>query len=321
MHFPQNYLFSAVIVAALFVTPARAVEPVIVEHGPRDSKMIALTFDACPTSKEDEYDERVIEVLMREKVPATLFMSGRWIEKNEEKAKFLSGQPQFEIANHAFWHPHMLEKDDERILAELKRTQTAIGKATGKKPKYFRPPFGEVDERLAKLAAQAGLVTVQYDIASGDPDPGLSAKRIARAVVAGAKGGSIVVFHMNENGPHTADALPEVIKGLREKGFELVTVGEMLKKSDKGTRRHGDAKTGQEKGMATPEREDTDNQKKHDEVTTSTATAPTGTISSPEENTVSSATVTGKENKETEGEAGRGDTVIGGQGDKGIEKP
>jgi hypothetical protein len=73
-----------------------------------------------------------------------------------------------------------------------------------------------------------GLVTVQYDIASGDPDPGLSAKRIVRSVVADAKGGSIVVFHMNKNGPHTAEALSEVVKGLREKGFELVTVGEIL---------------------------------------------------------------------------------------------
>jgi peptidoglycan/xylan/chitin deacetylase (PgdA/CDA1 family) len=117
-------------------------------------------------------------------------------------------------------------------VRELKRTQAIIKKATGKRPKCFRPPFGEVDERLARLASLAGLVTVQYDIASGDPDPGLSAKRIVRAVVNEAKGGSIVVFHMNKNGLRTAEALPEIIKGLREKGFELVTVGEMLKKQE-----------------------------------------------------------------------------------------
>jgi peptidoglycan/xylan/chitin deacetylase (PgdA/CDA1 family) len=72
-------------------------------------------------------------------------------------------------------------------------------------------------------------VTIQYDIASGDPDPGLSAKRIARSVLADAQGGSIVVFHMNRNGMHTAEVLPEVIAGLRKKGFTLVTVGELLK--------------------------------------------------------------------------------------------
>ena len=230
----------------------QGLDPGIVEHGPRDSKKVALTFDACPTSKDDEYDERVIEVLIREKVPATLFMSGRWVEKNGERAKFLADQPQFEIANHAFWHPHMLEKDDERIVRELKRTQTIIKKVTGKRPMYFRPPFGEVDERLAKLASQAGLVTVQYDIASGDPDPGLSAKRIARAVVNDARGGSIVVFHMNENGLRTAEALPEIIKGLREKGFELATVGEMLKKPDAVKGRKGEGETEKEKEKEVP---------------------------------------------------------------------
>ena len=249
----------------------QAIEPKIIEHGLRDEKKIALTFDACPTSKVDEYDEKVIEVLVREKVPATLFMSGRWVEKNTDTVKSLAANPQFEIANHAFWHPHMLEKDDERILRELKRTQDIIRKVTGKRPKYFRPPFGEVDERLVKLAAQAGLVTVQYDIASGDPDPGLSTKRIIRGVVAEAKGGSIVVFHMNENGPRTHEALPEVIKQLREKGYELVTVGELLK--DRSTSHHGGTEAQRKAGK----------QKKNETVSNLTTTAPT--ISSPLETT------------------------------------
>jgi len=222
------FIILTVIFAAGVVSGSQSADPLIVEHSSRDSKMVALTFDACPTGHDDEYDERVIEVLTREKVPATLFLSGRWVEKNSERAKYLADQPQFEIANHAFWHPHMLEKDDERILRELKRTQAIIKKVTGKRPKYFRPPFGEVDERLARLASQAGLVTIQYDIESGDPDPGLSAKRIARSVVEEAKGGSIVVLHMNKNGVRTAEALPAIIWGLRERGFELVTVGEML---------------------------------------------------------------------------------------------
>lgn len=209
---------------------AETPEGVVIEHGGRHSGKIALTFDACPTGQPDEYDEKVVEVLLREKTPATLFMSGRWVEKNPEKAKYLAAQPQFEIANHAYWHPHMLEKDDARILRELKRTQTIIKKVTNKTPRYFRPPYGEVDERLAGLAKSAGLVTIQYDIASGDPDPGLSPQRIVRGVLRNAQGGSIVVFHMNRKGVHTAEVLPEVIKGLREKGFTLVTVGELLKK-------------------------------------------------------------------------------------------
>ncbi len=204
--------------------------PLVFDHGPRDSSKIALTFDACPTKRSDEYDEKVIDVLLAEKVPATLFMSGRWVEKNPEKTKFLASQPQFEIAAHSYYHPHLLEKDNERVLRELKRTQAVIKKVTGETPRYFRPPFGEVDERVAKLAAEAGLVTIQFDIASGDADPNLSRQRIARSVLRDAKGGSIIVFHMNRNGMHTAEVLPEIISGLRQRGFTLVTVGELFKK-------------------------------------------------------------------------------------------
>jgi len=216
--------------AAILSSTGYGQNSLIVEHGPRNSKMVALTFDACPTGHPEEFDEQVIEVLNKEQVPATLFFSGRWVEKNPDKTKELAAMPLFEIANHAYWHPHMLEKDDERVLRELNSTQRIIRKITGKKPKYWRPPYGEVDERVAGLAKKAGLVTIQYDIASGDPDPGLSAARIARVVVRDAQGGSIIVFHMNRNGVHTAEALPLVIEGLRKKGFELVTVGEMLGK-------------------------------------------------------------------------------------------
>jgi len=213
----------------LSATAADSRDDLIIEHGSRSSGKIALTFDACPTGLPDEYDEKVIEVLRREKTPATLFLSGRWVEKNPETAKHLAAQPQFEIANHAYWHPHMLEKDDARIARELKRTQAIIKKVTGKTPRYFRPPYGEVDERLANLVKTAGLVTIQYDIASGDPDLALSAHRIARSVLRDARGGSIIVFHMNRKGVHTAETLPMIIEGLRKKGFIFVTVGEMLK--------------------------------------------------------------------------------------------
>jgi len=228
--FNLSILLALLMFNAPQVRSAGSQDSLIIEHGPRNSRNIALTFDACPTNREDEYDEKVIEVLIREKVPATLFMSGKWVEKNPDTARNLANQPQFEIAAHTYFHPHLPEKTDERVLREMKRTQAMIKKVTGKTPRYYRPPFGEVDERVAKIAKEAGLVTIQYDIASGDPDPNLSPKRIVRAILREAKGGSIIVFHMNRNGVHTAEMLPGIIDGLRKKGFVLVTVGEMLKK-------------------------------------------------------------------------------------------
>jgi peptidoglycan/xylan/chitin deacetylase (PgdA/CDA1 family) len=229
--------------AALSVTDGPGTP--VIDHGPRNSTMVALTFDACPTKHADEYDEKVVDVLLREHVPATLFLSGRWVEKNPEKTKFLANHPQFEIEAHTYYHPHLLEKTDERVLREFKRTQAIIKKTTGRTPKYYRPPFGEVDERVASIAKSVGLTTILYDIPSGDPDPGLSPQRIVRVVMREAKGGSIIVFHMNRNGVHTAEILPEVIQKLRQKGFMLVTVGEMLKKTKSGRETTGTLSHGQ----------------------------------------------------------------------------
>ncbi len=231
----MNFIKIALLVVALTLCscmPVFAETPtsLIIEHGPRSTKKIALTFDACPTGKADEYDGQVIDILLQKQAPATLFLSGRWVEKNVLKAKFLASQPQFEIANHTYFHPHLLEKPDDRIIREFKNSQAEIRSVTGKKPRYFRPPFGEVDEHVAELAKKMGLVTIQYDIASGDPDPDLSPKRIVRVLLRDAQGGSIIVFHMNRNGVHTAEFLPELIDGLRKKGFSLVTVGDLLKK-------------------------------------------------------------------------------------------
>lgn len=218
---------------ASFVRANEAAAPAIIEHGPRESKLVALTFDACRTGLPDDFDGAVIDILMREKVPATIFMSGRWVERNRDGAVFLAEQPQFEIANHAYTHPHLIALNNDVVLRELRRTQEVLAKLNGKPPMYFRPPYGEVNERIASLAHQAGLTTIQFDIASGDPDPKLKPERIVRTILRDARGGSIIVFHMNKHGVHTAEELPEIIAGLRAKGFELVTVGQMLEKQER----------------------------------------------------------------------------------------
>lgn len=216
-------------------------DALIIEHGPRDSKKICLTFDACPTGRREEYDEKVVETLIKEKVPATLFISGRWAEKNPESVRFLAALPQFEIANHGHHHLHMTKITSGRARSELQFTQDILLRLTGKAPRLFRPPYGEVDDQLAKLACEEGLITIQYDIASGDPDASLSAEAIARFVLRQARSGSIIVFHMNGNGRRTAELLPSVISGLRAKGFEFVTVGRLLgiqtEREDKGLER------------------------------------------------------------------------------------
>jgi hypothetical protein len=76
--------------------------------------------------------------------------------------------------------------------------------------------------------ADAGLIPIQWDLATGDPSPSQSARAIAAAIVRGARPGSIVIMHANGRGYHTAEALALAIPALRAKGFEFATVSELI---------------------------------------------------------------------------------------------
>jgi peptidoglycan-N-acetylglucosamine deacetylase len=208
-----------------------AVQPVAAEVIARpDDKVprVALTFDACSTLDRSFYDERITRVLLATKTPATLFISGRWAETHLRQMRSLAQVPLFEIANHSYIHPHMTEVPPERQREELIWTQQILFTLTGKLPRFFRAPYGEVDEELAGVAARTGLRTVEYDFPSGDPDKRITKERLIVWVLARARPGSIVVMHMNRRGWHTAEALPDIVAGLRAKGFVLSQVGEMV---------------------------------------------------------------------------------------------
>ncbi|HLF19911.1 MAG TPA: polysaccharide deacetylase family protein [Bacteroidota bacterium] len=200
----------------------------IVSHGLRERKEIALTFDACPAGKQKDYDSLITKLLVEQKIPATLFLSGHWIKSHPNETKFLASFDHFDIGNHSYSHPHLQILPDEKIKLEIKRTQDLLFKITGKKAVLFRPPFGEYDSRVAQIVAGSGLQLVEYDLPSGDPDTTVSTRRLISHVVKNAKGGSIIVMHINGRGRHTAEALPKIIAQLKAKGFTLVKVSKFL---------------------------------------------------------------------------------------------
>ncbi|ATB42029.1 hypothetical protein CYFUS_007505 [Cystobacter fuscus] len=208
--------------------PTACVTAPIVTNGSRLRKRIALTFDAC-TTRKNEYDERVIRTLLETQTPATLFIGGGWALANPRRLQELAQYPGFELGNHTFSHANMPKvRDDRQVIEELQRAQRVVYDLTGQIPRYFRPPFGEVDGRVAWLASQAALTTINFDLPSGDPDGTVTPKRMVDWVLKQASPGGIVVMHMNHKRFPTAEALPAIIKGLRKRGFELVTVGTLL---------------------------------------------------------------------------------------------
>jgi peptidoglycan/xylan/chitin deacetylase (PgdA/CDA1 family) len=209
------------------------VAPEVVAHGARSVRTVALTFDACSTRDVSKYDERITQELIAEKTPATIFLGGSWAREEAVHVRELARHPElFELENHTYTHPHMpAVKDDARVRQELLRTQAEVQALTGRIPLLWRPPYGEYDARVVRIAAELGLITIEYDLASGDPDQHATKEKLVEWVLKKVQPGSIVVMHINHRRFHTSEALPGIVQGLRARGYQLVTVGEMLRES------------------------------------------------------------------------------------------
>jgi peptidoglycan/xylan/chitin deacetylase (PgdA/CDA1 family) len=201
-------------------------------HGSRREKKIALTFDACPSSSRGGFDTCIVKTLVDSGVPATFFVSGKWIKKHRRVIKSLAAIKKFELGNHSYSHAHFNVMKEDSIVDELQRTDSLIRAFTGTASRLFRPPYAETDARIERIAHGLGLITVMYDLASGDPDSTSTKERLIKRVTTRARNGSIIVMHINGRGWHTAEALPEIISSLRKKGFIFVKVSELLKDSN-----------------------------------------------------------------------------------------
>ena len=197
-------------------------------HGSRAQPLIALTFDACQTRRPTGYDAGIVGVLERSRVPATFFLGGRWMETHAAAARQLAREPLFELGNHSYLHPHLVRLDAGRVRAELAKTQAILLRLTGRPGRLFRAPYGEYNSCVLATASELGLVSVQWDVVSGDPDRRATAPRLVQSVVRQCRPGSIVIMHVNGRGWHTAEALPEIIRRLEQAGYRFVTVSQLL---------------------------------------------------------------------------------------------
>lgn len=219
----------------------------VISNGARDKKVVALTFDADMTpsmKKELEegkvkswYNEKIVQILTNERVPATFFLTGLWIEMYSKETKGLAANPLFELANHSYSHPTFLticygltlipdSKDEE----EVTKTQVLLKQVTGVDNHLFRFPGGCFEKSDAVIVHNLGLDIVGWDVKSDDGF-NTNTVRIINNVLRRAKNGSIVLMHLHggNNAPQTDEALIPIIKGLKEKGFSFVKVSDLIK--------------------------------------------------------------------------------------------
>ena len=191
--------------------------------------VVALTFDACATLRQPNgFDRRVFEVLAAEQIPATLYLSGRWVEKHPSAAKAIAAAPFIELGNHSYSHPRLTLVRKARLRWQIRSTSQLLEKKLGRKPLTLRPPAGAWNAKVVAAASREHLPVVTWSVVSGDVGGHVPPARMVQSVVDQAKPGAIIIFHINRREPNPRKALPGVIAGLREKGFRFVTVSQLL---------------------------------------------------------------------------------------------
>ncbi len=199
-------------------------------------KVIALTFDACGGGpRGDGYDSELINFLIREKVPATLFINARWMDVNANTFISLANNPLFEIENHGYLHrPLSIDgksaygiqgtENIGEVVEEIVVNEEKIRKSTGKKPKYFRSGTAYYDEIGVRIANDLGEKVINFDVL-GDAGGSFNAEQVKNACLS-ATSGSIVLLHMNRPESGTARGVIEAIPELRRRGFRFIKLEE-----------------------------------------------------------------------------------------------
>jgi peptidoglycan/xylan/chitin deacetylase (PgdA/CDA1 family) len=215
---------------------------------PAGKRLVALTFDLCETAGEAAgYDGAIVDYLRSQRVKATYFAGGQWMVSHKVRAEQVLSDPLFEIGTHGWVHriARLISGAELRreivaptvaysaIRSELGQAQCAAEHASAfsaipERPTLFRFPFGACDAESLQAVADAGLIAIQWDVPTGDPSPNRSARAIAEAMIRNARPGSIIILHANGRGYHSAEALPIAIPALRAKGFEFVTISELI---------------------------------------------------------------------------------------------
>ncbi|MEG3626956.1 polysaccharide deacetylase family protein [Streptomyces poriticola] len=218
----------------------------VFEHGPRAprEKTVALTFDADMTADQgpraargERFDNPELIATLRElKVPATVFMTGRWAEEYPDQARAIGGDPLFEVANHSYSH-YAFTGDcyglpvvsRDRMRTDVERAYTALREAGVRDPMpYFRFPGGCYDRSALKELTAAGVTAVQWDVVGGDAFA-TDADAVARQVLDGVRPGSVVVLHCTRSAaPATERAVRRIVPELRREGYRLVKVSELI---------------------------------------------------------------------------------------------
>lgn len=194
----------------------------IVDRGPANARVVALTFDDGPSL----FTDSVLAVLDREHVKATFFIEGAALINNMATGRYIVASGH-DLGNHSFSHNRMIMTTYGTVSREIETTDSLIRACGFGRDIYFRPPYCKKFLVLPLYLFRNGRTTVTWDVeAEAGNDDALS---IVKETIDHVQPGSIVLLHcMQANRQQARKALPMIIHELRRKGYDFRTLSELL---------------------------------------------------------------------------------------------
>jgi len=203
----------------------------VCSNGDRNHLRIALTFDDGPN---EPYTSHVLSILERYRIKATFFIIGQNARRHPETCRRIVTAGNV-IGNHSYHHQKSLcLRRGKTVARDIEMAHQAIYECTGLEPKLFRPPHGFRTPWLMRTVRNLGYTVVTWDNMTSDWNADKSGEEIIRAIIRRAKPGGVIVLHdgrdtrLNYDRSHMLQALPFVIETLLERGFDFVTIPELL---------------------------------------------------------------------------------------------
>ena len=197
----------------------------------RGSPYVALTYDDGPN---DPDTLKLMDVLARHDVKATFFLLGRFVRQKPEIARALVSAGHV-IGNHSWDHPRLILASDAELRRQVQQTQSVIFDACGVMPTLFRPPFGGRRPGTLQTVRALGLEPIMWNVTCYDWKP-TSADRVVAHARRQIRGGDVILMHdgdqraMGADRSHTVDGTERVVAYCKSKGYQFVTIPEMMKK-------------------------------------------------------------------------------------------
>lgn len=198
-------------------------------------RVLALTLDACGSDRGKGLDAVLMDFLVREKIPATLFVNARWIDANPEQFRQLAANPLFEIANHGLRHkPASVSgrsvygitgtNNVAELVEEIELNAAKIEALTGKRPALYRSGTAYYDEVAVEISGRLGHQVAGFSVL-GDAGATFSASQVRGALLKSAPG-DIILCHMNHPESGTAAGIIAAVPELKRRGYSFVRMSD-----------------------------------------------------------------------------------------------